>query len=257
MKQFIKMSLATIVGLLVFSIVAMFLSFAILGAIASMGEKQPVMPKEAVLSIDMSKFVLSEQTKEADPFASLQGGGNTAAPLGIYSAVNAINAAAADPAVKFIYLKPDMAMGGMAQIEEFRKALNNFRSSGKAIVSYIESPGNASYYLASVSDKIFMTPHDGTINMFNGLSSQMIFLKDILDRLGVNVQLIRHGKYKSAGEMFVRNSSSKENLEQNTEMVKSIWGAWSEDIALSRGITADILNSTIDNLKLNSSEDWV
>ena len=257
MKQFIKMSLATIVGLLVFSIVAMFLSFAILGAIASMGEKQPVMPKEAVLSIDMSKFVLSEQTKEADPFASLQGGGNTAAPLGIYGAVNAINAAAADPAVKFIYLKPDMAMGGMAQIEEFRKALNNFRSSGKAIVSYIESPGNASYYLASVSDKIFMTPHDGTINMFNGLSSQMIFLKDILDRLGVNVQLIRHGKYKSAGEMFVRNSSSKENLEQNTEMVKSIWGAWSEDIALSRGITADILNSTIDNLKLNSSEDWV
>lgn len=257
MKQFIKMSLATIVGLLVFSIVAMFLSFAILGAIASMGEKQPVMPKEAVLSIDMSKFVLSEQTKEADPFASLQGGGNTAAPLGIYSAVNAINAAAADPAVKFIYLKPDMAMGGMAQIEEFRKALNNFRSSGKAIVSYIESPGNASYYLASVSDKIFMTPHDGTINMFNGLSSQMIFLKDILDRLGVNVQLIRHGKYKSAGEMFVRNSSSKENLEQNTEMVESIWKAWAEDIALSRGITTDILNSTINNLKLNSSEDWV
>ena len=152
MKQFIKMSLATIVGLLVFSIVAMFLSFGIIGAIASMGEKQPVMPKEAVLSIDMSNFILSEQTQEADPFASLQGGGKTATPLGIYSAVNAINAAADDPAVKFIYLKPDMAMGGMAQMEEFRKALNNFRSSGKAIVSYIESPGNASYYLASVSD---------------------------------------------------------------------------------------------------------
>ena len=105
-------------------------------------------------------------------------------------------------------MKPDGVSGGTAQIEEFRKALVNFRESGKAIVSYIESPGNASYYLASVSDKIYMTPHDGAMNMFTGLSSRMIFLKDLLDKVGVNVQLIRHGKYKSAGEMYIRNSSS-------------------------------------------------
>ena len=220
MKNFAKMTLATITGLIIFSIVAFFFSFAIIGAIASLGDKQPVMPRQAVLKIDMSTFTLSEQSTEANPLDMIMAGGQTVTPIGIYSAINAINAAATDPAVKFIYMKPDGVTGGTAQLEEFRKALVNFRKSGKAIVSYTESPSNASYYLASVSDKIFMTPHDGAMNQFNGMSSQLIFLKDILDRIGVNVQLIRHGKYKSAGEMFIRNSSSKENLEQNTEMVE-------------------------------------
>ena len=215
------MTLAVIAGLFIFGFVAFFLSFAMIGAVAALGESQPVMPREAVLKIDMSTFTLSEQSIEANPMDVLMAGGTAVESLGIYNAINAINAAAADPAVKFIYMKPDGLSGGTAQIEEFRKALVNFRKSGKAIVSYIENPGNGSYYLASVSDKIFMTPHDGAMNTFTGLSSQMILLKDLLDRLGVNVQLIRHGKYKSAGEMFVRNSSSKENLEQNTD-----GGAW-------------------------------
>lgn len=257
MKNFIKMTLATIVGLLLFSIVAVFLLAGIFGAVAALGEKQPVMPEKAVLKIDMSTMMLSEQTKEADPFASLQGSGQTVTPIGIYSAIKAVNAAAADPAVKFIYLKPDGVNGGTAQIEEFRKALENFRASGKAIVAYTENPSNASYYLASVSDKIYMTPHDGATNMFMGISSQMIFLKDILDRLGVEVQLIRHGKYKSAGEMYVRSSSSKENMEQNVALVESIWNCWAEEIAESRGITAGTLNSLLDNLELVFPTDWV
>ena len=102
-----------------------------------------------------------------------------------------------------------------------------------------------------------MTPHDGAMNTFTGLSSQMIFLKDLLDRLGVNVQLIRHGKYKSAGEMFVRNSSSKENLEQNTEMVESLWGTWASEIAQSRGMSTDDINALLNNLELNFPTDWV
>ena len=257
MKEFVKMTLATMAGLFIFGIVAFFFMFAMLGAVAAMGEKQPVMPREAVLKIDMSTFTLSEQSAEANPMDMLLAGGESVQPLGIYSAINAINAAASDPAVKFIYMKPDGVSGGTAQIEEFRKALKNFRNSGKAIVSYIESPGNGSYYLASVSDKIFMTPHDGAMNMFTGLSSQMIFLKDLLDKVGVNVQLIRHGKYKSAGEMFVRNSSSKENLEQNTEMVESLWGTWSSEIAESRGISTEKLNGIINNLELNFPTDWV
>ena len=257
MKEFVKMTLATMAGLLVFGIVALFFMFAMVGALASLGESQPVMPREAVLKVDMSTFTLSEQTTEANPLDMLSSGGNTVTPLGIYDAVRAVNAAASDPAVKFIYLKPDGVSGGTAQIEEFRKALANFRNSGKAIVSYTENPGNASYYLASVSDKIFMTPHDGAMNMFTGLSSQMIFLKDLLDRLGVNVQLIRHGKYKSAGEMFIRNSSSKENLEQNTEMVESLWSSWAADMAQSRGISAEQLNGLINSLALNFPSDWV
>ena len=257
MKEFVKMTLAVMAGLFIFGAVAFFLTFAMIGALAAVGEKQTVMPREAVLKIDMSTFTLSEQSVEANPMDMLLAGGESVTPLGIYEAVKAINAAAADPAVKFIYMKPDGVSGGTAQIEEFRKALKNFRNSGKAIVSYTESPGNGSYYLASVSDKIFMTPHDGAMNMFTGLSSQMIFLKDLLDRLGVNVQLIRHGKYKSAGEMFVRNSSSKENLEQNTEMVESMWDTWAKEIAESRGISADELNAMLDNLDLILPSDWV
>ncbi len=257
MKEFVKMTLATMAGLLVFGIVALFFSFAMIGAVASMGEKQPVMPREAVLKIDMSTFTLSEQSTEANPLDILMSGGQSTTPLGILDAVNAINAAATDPAVKFIYMKPDGITGGTAQIEEFRKALDNFRKSGKAIVSYTESPSNAGYYLASVSDKVFMTPHDGATNMFNGVSSQMVFLKDILDKLGINVQLIRHGKYKSAGEMFIRNSSSKENLEQNTEMVESIWNTYASEIAESRGMSTEQLNAIINNLDLVLPTDWV
>lgn len=256
MKNFVKMTLATLAGLLIFGIVAFFLFFGMIGAVAALGDTQPVMPEQAVLKIDMSTMALAEQTTEADPLTMLQNA-ETISPVGIYSAVSAIKAAAQDPAVKFIYMKPDGVIGGFAQIEEFRKALADFRNSGKAIVSYIENPSNGSYYLASVSDKVYMTCHDGGMNMFTGISSQMIFLKDILDRLGVNVQLIRHGKYKSAGEMFVRSTSSKENMEQNKAMITSIWDNWAKEIASSRGITVDNLNAMLDNLELNFPTDFL
>lgn len=256
MKEFVKMTLATIAGLFIFGFVAMFIMIAMVGALAAMGDSQPVMPREGVLQINMSTMTLAEQTTEADPFASFSGE-QAVTPVGIYSAIQAVNAAASDPAVKFIYMKPDGAMGGISQFEEFRKALENFRNSGKAIVSFIENPSNASYYLASVSDKIYMTSYDGGMNMFSGLSSQMIFLKDLLDRLGVNVQLIRHGKYKSAGEMYIRNSSSPENLEQNTEMIEAVWNSWAAQIAESRGISTDDLNAMLNNLELNFPQDFL
>lgn len=256
MKDFIKMTLATLAGLFIFGIVSLFMMFGMIGAMAALGTSQPVMPREGVLKIDMSTIMLAEQTQEADPMSLLQGN-VTVTPLGIYSAIKAINAAAADPAIKFIYMKPDKAAGGIAHFEEFRTALKNFRSSGKAIVSYTENPGNGSYYLASVSDKIYMTPHDGGLNMFSGLSSQLIFLKDALDKLGINMQLIRHGKYKSAGEMYIRNSASKENMEQNRAMISSVWNSWAEEMAESRGITVEALNSMLDNLELNFPEDFL
>ncbi len=256
MKDFVKMTLATIAGLFLFGFVAIFLMIAMVGAMASLGDTQPVMPREGVLQINMSTMMLSEQTQEADPFASLQGS-EAITPVGIYSAIQAVNAAATDPAVKFIYMKPDGASGGIAQMEEFRDALKNFRNSGKAIVSYIENPSNASYYLASVSDKIYMTSYEGGMSMLSGLSSQMIFLKDILDRLGVNVQLIRHGKYKSAGEMYIRNSASPENMEQNREMIESVWDSWAKEIAESREISVDDLNAMLDNLELNFPSDFL
>ena len=256
MKDFIKMTLATLAGLFIFGIVSFFMMFAMIGALAAVGSTQPVMPREGVLKIDMSTIALAEQTQEADPMSILQGNGNTSV-LGIYSAIKAISAAAEDPAIKFIYMRPDGAAGGIAHLEEFRSALKKFRSSGKAIVSYTENPGNGGYYLASVSDKIYMTPHDGSLNMFSGLSSQLIFLKDALDWLGVNMQLIRHGKYKSAGEMYIRNSASKENMEQNEAMISSVWNSWAEEIAEARNITTEELNSILDNLELNFPEDFL
>ena len=257
MKNFIKMTLATLTGLLIFGVIAALLLGGILGAVAMIGKQQPVMPPSAVLTLDMSTVILSEQTKEADPITVLQGNGMEISSLGIYDAIRAINAAAADPAVKFIYMKPDAVMGGMAQIEELRCALKHFRESGKAIVSYIENPTNAGYYLASVSDKIYMTSYDGGMNLFTGASSQLIFIKNLLEKLGVNVQLIRHGKYKSAGEMFIRSTPSKENMEQNEAMINSIWSSWAGTIAEARGISISDLNAMLDNLELNFPEDFL
>lgn len=255
MKQFLKMTLAAIVGCLVTGMVMMLVFFGFLGAIASIGNSQPVMPVSAVLRIDMSTFQLGEQTKDVDILSAVSG--NQTQVTGILDAIRAIEAAAADPAVKYIYMKPDMAYGGMAEMEELRQALLNFRLSGKAVISYIENPTNAGYYLASASDKIFMTPHQGGMNMLTGISSQMVFLKDILAKLGVNVQLIRHGKYKSAGEMFVRNEASPENLAQNEELIASIWDSWSSSIADSRNISVEDFDSCIDGLLLNNPRDYM
>ena len=257
MKDFVKMALATIVGLMLFSFAGLFVFGAFVGAVAALGSGEQVIPAEGMLELDMTTFTLGEQDKEADPFAAIQAGEQVPETVGILKAANAVRAAAADPGVKFIYMKPDMIVGGTAHIEELRAALEGFRLSGKPIVSYIETPTNAGYYLASVSDKIYMASYDGTMNMMTGVSSQLIFLKDLLDRLGINVQLIRHGKYKSAGEMFVRSSSSKENLEQNQAMVDSIWESWASKMAEARGITTKQFNSLIDDLKLNSAEDFL
>ena len=251
------MTFATLTGLIIFSVVAIIITAGVIGAIASLSEKQPVMPSKAMMVVDMSSLVLSEQTTELDLMSTLQNRGKTIAPLGIYSAISAVNKAATDPAIRFIFIKPDGMSSSVAHLEEFRTALENFRKSGKAIISYTESPSNGGYYLASVSDKIYMTPFYGGMNTFTGLSSQMIFLKDILDRLGINIQLIRHGKYKSAGETFIRNSSSKENLEQNEAMINSMWESWAEQIAQSRGLSTKELNALIDGLKLVKPSDWL
>ena len=249
------MTLAAIVGFLVVNVVLLFFSFALLGSLAALGSSQPVMPRTAVLTLDMSRIAVSEQTTELDPISQIQG--NDISVIGIWDAIQAIDAAAADPAIKYMYLKPDRASGGIAELEELRTAIDNFRKSGKAVISYMENPSTPGYYLATASDKIYMSAYEGSMNMIAGLSSQMIFLKDILDKLGINVQLIRHGKYKSAGEMYVRNASRPENLKQNRELLDAIWGNWTETIASAREMSQDKFNSLIDGLKLNFPDDFL
>lgn len=242
-------------GFFLIGVVFSFFSLALIGSLAALGSSQPVMPRTAVLSLDFSKMAVSEQTREADPISQIKG--NNVAIIGIWDAIQAIDAAAADPSIQYMFIRPDMASGGIAELEELRTAIDNFRRSGKAVISYMETPTTPGYYLASASDKIFMNEHEGTMNLISGLSSQMIFLKDILDKLGVNVQLIRHGKYKSAGEMYIRSSASEENLEQNQALIDAIWNNWTATIASAREISQDDFNALIDGLKLNFSEDFL
>ena len=252
MKNFLKMVLAVICGILLLNalIIAVFAGLA--------GSGTPVVPAEGVLRIDMSKIVIGEQTRETDLVQIIQSQGQPVVTIGIWDAVKAVNCAAEDPGIKYIYLKTDGNLTGIANVEEFRKALSNFRrTSGKAVIAYLEAPSTGSYYLASVADKVYMTPHGGATTSVSGISTQMFFLGDLLKKLGVNVQLIRHGKYKSAGEMFTRNSASPENREQYQVMVNSMWAAISSEIAESRGITTAQLNEAVDGLKLCLPQDFV
>ncbi|MBQ9462710.1 MAG: signal peptide peptidase SppA [Bacteroidales bacterium] len=252
MKKFLKMVLAVICGILLLDVLVV----AVISGLAT--PSTPSVPSEGVLRVDMSKIVITEQSQEADPVAALQAGGETLENIGIWDATQAISKAAEDPGIKFIYLKTDGSTTGIVLTDELRSALAAYREkSGNPVIAYTENPGTGSYYLASVADKIYMTPHPGATYTMNGISSQMIFLGDLLKKFGVNVQLIRHGKYKSAGEMYTRGSSSPENREQNQQLVNSMWNTMSEKIAAGRNITTAQLNDAIDNLKLCLPQDFV
>ncbi len=256
MKDFVKMVLAVMTGIFLMGILGFFMFITFIGSLAAAGSVKPALPRTGVLEIDMSVVSVSDQGQPADPMSVIQSG-SINETITLWSAVQAINNAASDPGVKFIYLKPDGGSASITQLQEIRTALLNFRSSGKPVISYIENPSTGSYYLATAADKVFMTSHPGGSNMVTGIGSQMIFLGDLLDKFQVNVQLIRHGKYKSAGEMFTRSEASPENLEQNQVMVNSMWKSISSEICKSRGISEDYLNSSIDNLELNLPEDFL
>ena len=257
MKDFVKMMLAVICAFVVMRIIGFILLFVMMGSL-TLGSSKTVLPREGVLDIDLSKFALGEQTTDDQIGAGLSFMGYSDVPtIGLWDAVQAIETAAADPGIKYIFLRPDAASGGISSLEELRSALSAFRESGKAVVSWTENPTNASCYLASVSDKVYMTSYHGGMAQVIGLSSQMLFLKDLLDKVGVRFQLIRHGKYKSAGEMYIKSAPSEENRQQYQVMVNSIWESVSSTIASSRGLSEERLNGLVDSLKLNFPEDFL
>lgn len=262
--EFFKWVLAVICGLFVWGLVKAIFFIMMIGSLASSAASSSgssaLIPKEGVLLMDMSKLIITEQTTEGMPTMSLNslsglGSGTMIAPVGVYDAVRAIHTAAADPGVKLILLKTDNIASELSNVSEVREALADFRKSGKAVVAYGEAYTSGSYYLASIADKIYTTSHHGGNNFMLGLGGRMIFLKDLLDKLGVNYQLIRHGKYKSAGEMYIRNTPSPENMEQNQVMIDSMWESIANETAQARGISVDSLNYFIDNLSINFPED--
>lgn len=258
-KEFVKWVLAVVCGLFVWGIVKsvmFFMMFASMLASASLsGGSDAVIPKEGVLIMDMSKLAIIEQTQENNPLASIQNKDIT--PLGIRDAVSAIHKAAEDPGVKYILIKADGAATSLTKLEEIRKALTDYRKSGKAVVAYGEAFTSGSYYLASVADKIYTTSHHGGNTFMLGISGRMLFLKDLLDKLGVSYQLIRHGKYKSAGETYIKNAPSPENMEQNQAMIDSMWETVAKETAESRGVSVDSLNFFIDHLSIALPEDML
>ena len=262
--EFFKWVLAVICGLFVWGLVKAIFFIMMIGSLASSAASSSgssaLIPKEGVLLMDMSTLIITEQTTEGMPTMSLNslsglGSGSMIAPVGVYDAVRAIHTAAADPGVKLILLKTDNIASELSNVSEVREALADFRKSGKAVVAYGEAYTSGSYYLASIADKIYTTSHHGGNNFMLGLGGRMIFLKDLLDKLGVNYQLIRHGKYKSAGEMYIRNTPSPENMEQNQVMIDSMWESIANETAQARGISVDSLNYFIDNLSINFPED--
>lgn len=255
MKKFWKTVLAVVVGLLIANIIGFMFFMGFFSSLSS-GESKPVIPSKGVMVIDMATTVISEQSAEiTDPVALIQGASGSS--IGIWDAIQALEKAAMDPAVQFIFLKTDGMSGDLALTQEFRHALSDFRKSGKPVVSFSEMPTTGSYYLASAADKVYMGSYEGGTVQMTGISSQLIFLKDLLDKLGVNVQLIRHGKYKSAGEMYIKNHASPENMEQNQVMINSVWSSYASEIAESRDMTVDQVNAAIDELKLNFPADFL
>ena len=256
MKDFVKTMLAVICGYIVLQLIGLlFFLFILVGSLATGGKS--TLPRNGVLDLDLSAFAMGEQSKDATA-PDLQSLSFDMTPVvGLRDAVLAVQYAATDPAVQYIFLRADGASLDISQAEEFRLALAAFRESGKAIVAYTENPANGSYYMDSVADKIYMgSQHGGTYQLL-GLSGRMLFVKDLLDKVGVHVQLIRHGKYKSAGEMFIRSSASAENREQNQQMISSSWKSLSSVMAASRGLSEEKLNELVDNLALNFPEDFL
>ena len=222
-------------------------------AVMAMMPMMVMAAKAKVLKIDFKNPIAERNTggSSFDIMSIVQG---TPGSVTLLNYIQAIDAAAEDKNIGMIYMTPENISCGTAQLEEIRAALLRFRQSGKPVVAYCNSLGNGSYYLASVADKIILDP--ASESTLTGVGSQMIFLKDVFDALGVDVQLIRHGKYKSAGEMYTRSSSSPENRLQNEVLLNSIWNTMSSEIAASRGFSQDEFNGWIENLELCHAQDY-
>ncbi len=230
--------------------------FVMMSMIAALApsEEPLIIEESSILCIDL-KNAIGEQTVE-DPLdlsSILPSGLSTtsANQLGILDAVKAIDAAALDPNIKFVYITNCGYSLETAYLEELRNAIVRFRTSGKPVIAYGDGFSLGGYYLASAADKIYAD--DMANAQITGISTTIFFLKDILNHLGVDMQLIRHGKYKSAGEQFIANNISEANREQNQAMVDAMWKAISESICASRGISIDKFNSLVDNLQLMDS----
>lgn len=253
MKKFLKVVIATFIGSLLTLLIGGFIFLSIVGSMLTFDTQKSVsvMPG-SILKIDFKGYTIADKGND-DPFAGILAGSlNTDKTLSLMKVTDAINAAAYDPNIKFIYINTDYFNQSLAVTEEMRRAIDNFRSSGKAVIAYADSYSQPAYYLASAADKVYINPY-GLIPM-TGLSSNMMFFKDLLDKAGIQIQLVRHGKFKAAAEQYVRSDMSAENREQISRYLNSIWGTMTSSISEAREIEGAELNRMIDEFSIGTAK---
>lgn len=208
--------------------------------------------KGKVLFLDFSKPV-AERSKSS--FSIGLSGVSNGSSFSLLTLEGVLETAANDDDIAMIFMRPDKLSAGNATTEEIRTSVLRFRErSGKRVVAYMNSINARSLYLATSADMIVLNPAAG--GPFAGMGSTQYFIKDLLDTLGVNMQLIRHGKYKSAGEMYIRNDISPENREQYQALLGTIWDTYMSGIAEARGIDKSSLNAMANNLTLADAPSW-
>lgn len=251
MKDFFKYVLATVVGVIVVSIVSTLFFFMIIGALVSSAEKQVSVSDNTLLTLNLDRQILDRAPN--DPFEDLEiPGFEMAKTVGLDKITKSIEKAVYDDRIKGIYLKLSTVGGGMATVEEIRNALIAFKDScDKPVYAHASQYmlDQKAYYLATVADKIVVHPEVSVD--FRGLGGEMMFFKNALDKFGVEMQIVRgpDNKFKAAVEPFMLDKMSEENREQTLTYLQSMWNHMLEGISEKRGISVEQLNQLADEVQ--------
>jgi protease IV len=249
MKQFLKFTLATIVGIIIVWLLGILIFFGIVGAIAGSSEKVTTLKPNSVYELTL-EGTLIDRSKD-DPFsgafASAMGNAKENS-LGLDDVLNNIAKAKNDANIVGIYLKGGSLVGGIASIKEIRNALIDFKKSGKFVVAYADNYSQRMYYLVSLADKVLINPQ-GMLEL-KGLSAQTMFLKNTLDKLGIEMQIVKVGTFKSAVEPLVNTKMSDANRLQVTVFMNSIWNTMLKEVSASRKIPVEKLNLYADEMMM-------
>jgi protease-4 len=253
MKGFFKYTLASFVGILLFSVIGLFIMIGVIGAISSASNNKTVTIKpNTILYMTLDKPIVdraSDNPFEGMSFPSFDNQGQS----GLNDILKNLKKAKEDENIKGIFMELSYIPAGMATVDEIRNALLDFKTSGKFIYTYAEVMTQNTYYLASVSDKIYMNPV-GTLEV-KGLRSQITFFKGTLEKIGVEPVIFRHGKFKSAIEPFMLSKMSEANKEQTRTYVQSIWDYMVTNIAKERALTVDGINKIANEYAVRNTSD--
>lgn len=246
MKSFLKYTLATITGLLITGILFFFISLASFSLMIASADKQVSIKPNSVLVLNTGLFIPEQGMN--DPWSSFDPFEFTFKPApGINDILSNLEKAATDDRIKGLLITNGLMVNGWGKAEEIRNALLRFKESGKFIISYTDYIlSQEGYYISSVADKIYANPN--AIMEFKGLASEVIFYKDALEKVGVKVQVVRHGKYKGAVEKYMLSSLSDANREQIDRFISSTWDHIIANISEARSISTDELNRIADEL---------